>query len=70
MGFGEAVGLELEPGEVKIDAFALDFVVGEGQRVGPGLEGVVEAQRLDPVVGLGDIGGEREVVGSSLRALL
>ncbi len=67
--FSEALGMELEPGEVKIDSLALDFVMGDGQGVGPGLEGLLEAQRLDPVVGLGDIGGEREVVGVELQRL-
>ena len=68
-GFGEALGMELEPREVEIDPLALDFVMGDGQGVGPGLEGLLEAQRLDPVVGLGDIGSEREVVGVELQRL-
>ena len=69
-GFGEALGAELEPGEMEIDAFALDFVMGDGQGIGPGLEGLFEAQRLDAVVGLGDIGSEREIAGVELQGLL
>ena len=30
---------------MKIDAFALDLVVNQGKRVGPGFEGVFEAER-------------------------
>jgi hypothetical protein len=66
-GFREALGDELDPGEVKIDSFALDFVMGEGERVGPGPERLFGAQRFDAVVGLGDIGGEREIAGIELQ---
>ena len=57
-----SAGGKLEPGEVQMNALALDFIVGDGERVRPGPEGVFGAQRLDAVVGLGDIGGQREVL--------
>jgi len=69
-GFTEALGDELDPGEVQIDSFAFKLVVGDGQRVGPGLESILGAQRLDAIVGLGDIGGDREIRGIELEAWL
>ena len=47
-GFSEALGMELEPREVKIDSLALDFVMGDGQGVGPGLQGSSRRSGLIP----------------------
>jgi hypothetical protein len=48
-GFREALGCELNSGKVKINSLAFDFVMGDGEGVGPGLERLFGAQGPDPV---------------------
>jgi hypothetical protein len=42
-GLGETAGVDLEAGEVDVDALTLDFGGGDLEAVGPGVEGVVGA---------------------------
>ena len=68
-GFSEPSGHEFEPRQVQIDTLALDLVLGDGERVGPGPQRVVGAQWFDSVVGLRYIHGQREVLRVQLERL-
>src|SRR6266567_1528503 len=68
--FGEAASVEFESGQVNIDPFAFDFVVGDAQGVGPGLERVFGPRRFDAVKSLGYVCRQREVGWVELERLL
>ena len=69
-GFGVTSDGDFNAREMDINAFALDVVAGDVQRVRPGDKRVVGAERLDAVITLCVIGREREIVRVKLDRLL
>ena len=55
--------------EVEQHAFAFVFIIADVQRVRPGRQRVVRAERFDAVVALGVVGGEDEIVRRQFHRL-
>ena len=64
-GCVEAFGREVDAGEMQIHAFAFDFIVGDGEGIGPGTERIVGPERTSRGGGKNEIVFSGKKIGSS-----
>ena len=68
--FRKAAGIEVEAGEMNVDALLLQLGLGQLERVRPGVERLVGADGGDAVVSLRQFGGQGEIVRGQLDGLV